>query len=129
MTRARAAALLALVFALGACTIGRDFVGNTLRADPRKVLVPGRTTIAETMEIFGAPDRIQRRYNGEIFVYRFVRGNQSMLKLEEPVITGITFFTYSKRQLKSNQLTLFFDDEGVLTSFGYTEGLEELDFL
>jgi len=129
MTRAAPVVLLALAMVLGACTIGRDFVGNSLRADPREVLKPGETTIAEVMEIFGAPDRIQRRYDGEIFVYHFVRGNHSTLRLEEPVITGITFFTYSKHQLKSNRLTLFFDEDDVLTSFGYTEGLEELDFL
>jgi len=128
--RAGPVALLALApLVLGACTIGRDYVGNVLRADPQVVLMPGKTTIAETLEIFGAPDKIQRCHHGDILVYRFVRGNESTLKLEEPVVTGITFFVYTKRQFKANRLTLFFDDDGVLTSYGYTGGVDELDLL
>ena len=122
-----AIALLAL--ALGACSIGRDYIGSSLRANPHTVLQPGTTTLAQVMEMFGAPDRIQRRRGGEILIYRFVRGNTSTLELEEPVITGITFFTYTKRQLKANRLTLFFDDAGTLVTYGYTGGVDELDLL
>jgi hypothetical protein len=119
--------LLALLcLGLGACSIGRDYVGNSLRADP-KVLQPGKTTLAEVLELFGAPDRIQRRHDGDVLTYRFVRGNTSELELEEPVVTGITFFVYTKRQLKANQLTLFFDDADTLVTFGYTGGVDELD--
>jgi hypothetical protein len=124
----RALALIA-AFACGACTIGRDYIGNELRANPKDVLRPGATTLAQVMEMFGAPDKIQRRHNGDVLIYRFVRGNRTELELEEPVITGITFFTYTKKQLKANRLTLFFDDSGTLTAFGYTGGLEELDLL
>jgi hypothetical protein len=38
-------------------------------------------------------------------------------------------FTYTKRQLKAERLTLFFDEHGTLTAFGYTGGLDELDSL
>ena len=123
------AALGALALGLGACTIGRDYVGNTLAADPYTVLRPGQTHMKEVLETFGAPDKIQRRRGGEILTYRFVRGNTSTLELQEPVVTGISLFTYTKRQLKANRLTVFFDDEGTLTAFGYTGGLRELDAL
>lgn len=126
MSGARAACALLLALALGGCTIGRDYVGNELRAVPEQVLRPGETTLAEVLTIFGAPDRIQRRRNGEVFTYRFVRANLSTLELQEPVVTGITFFIYTKRQQKANRLTLFFDDAGVLSTYGYSQGTSEL---
>jgi hypothetical protein len=122
-------ALLALALGLGACTIGRDYVGSELRANPSEVLVPGETSLADVLGIFGSPDKIQRRKDGEILIYRFVRGNESVFELQEPVITGLSVFTYTKRQYKANRLTLFFDDAGVLSSFGYTGGLSELEAL
>jgi hypothetical protein len=129
MRRSRALVVALLALTLGACTIGRDYVGNSLRADPHTVLVPGRTHLSEVLAIFGAPDKIQRRKDGEILTYRFVRGNESVLELQEPVITGLSIFTYTKRQLKANRLTLFFGDDGVLSTFGYTSGVVELDRL
>jgi hypothetical protein len=120
---------VALALACGACTIGRDYVGSTLRTDPHEVLRPGVTTLAQALEMFGAPDKIQRRHNGDVLVYRYVRENKSELHLQDPVVTGFTFFIYTKHQLKANRLTLFFDDQGKLTAFGYTGGLNELDLL
>ncbi len=121
--------VLSLSLSLGACTIGRDYVGNELRANPYEVLVPGKTHLADVLETFGAPDKIQRRKDGDVLVYRFVRGNESVLEIQEPVITGLSVFTYTKRQFKSNRLTLFFDGAGLLSSFGYTGGLAELEAL
>jgi hypothetical protein len=120
-------AVVALALALGACTIGRDYIGNSLRADPAAVLVPGTTSLADVLRTFGAPDQIQRRHDGEVLIYRFVRGNQSVLELQEPVVTGLSLYTYSKRQLKADRLTLFFDDDGRLSTYGYTTGVEELE--
>ena len=111
------------------CTIGRDYVGKELTADPAEALRPGQTSVADVLELFGAPNRIQRRHDGEVLVYRYVRNNSSQLQIEEPVITGISIFTYTKRQHKANRLTLFFDREGVLRHYGYTRAIEELDAL
>ena len=61
MSRALRVLALALALACGACTIGRDYVGNALRSDPHVVLKPGETTLAQVLEMFGAPERIQRR--------------------------------------------------------------------
>jgi hypothetical protein len=121
------ALVLALALACGACTIGRDYIGNKFHADPRAVLRPGETTIAQALELFGAPEKIQRRRNGEVLIYRYVRENTSELELEDPIVTGITFFVYQKHQLKANRLTLFFDDAGILTAYGHTAGVNELD--
>jgi len=124
----RALAVL-LSLACGACTIGRDYVGNELRAKPDETLHIGVTTLAEALETFGAPDQIQRRHDGEVLIYHYTRQNSSELRLQDPVVTGVTFFVYTKEQQKENRLTLFFDDAGKLTAFGYSGGLDELDLL
>jgi hypothetical protein len=123
---------VALALACGACTIGREYVGNTFRSDPGVVLKPGQTTIAQVLELFGAPERIQRRRTGDILIYRFARQNTSELEIRTPSIGPVPsyrFFTYTKRQLKANRLTLFFDDSGTLNAYGFTGGLDELETL
>jgi hypothetical protein len=132
MRRARRSLAMALALLCSACTIGRDYIGNALRSDPRVVLHPGVTTIAQTLEMFGAPEKIQRRHDGDVLIYRFVRQNRSQLQVTTPgigVVPSYTFFTYTKHQLKADRLTLFFDDGGTLTAFGYTGGTDELDLL
>jgi hypothetical protein len=128
----RALAAIALALACGACTIGRDYIGNSFRSDPHAVLHPGVTTLQETLDMFGAPERIQRRHDGDVLVYRFVRHNESQLQIRSPgigVVPAYTLFTYNKQQLKADRLTLFFDEAGTLTAFGYTPGTTELDVL
>ena len=115
--------------AASGCSIGRGYVGKELQADPNTVLHPGKTHIAEVLEIFGAPDRMQRRKDGEVLTYHYTRNNSSQLELQEPVITRITFFTYTKRQQKADRLTLFFDAEGLLSHFGFTQAINDLDAL
>ena len=90
----RRAFVVLLSLACSACIIGRDYVGNELRADPT-TLRPGVTTLREVLQEFGAPDKIQRRHNGDILTYRYVRQNSSELRLQDPVVTGVTFFVYS----------------------------------
>ena len=126
------ALVVALALACSACTIGRDYVGNALRSDPDVVLKPGQTTIAQALELFGAPERIQRRRKGDILIYRFVRQNMSELEIRTPsigVVPSYRFFTYTKRQLKADRLALFFDDAGTLVGYGFTGGVDELETL
>ena len=116
-----------LALACGACTIGRDYVGNALRSDPDSVLQLGQTTIAQALEMFGAPERIQRRRHGDILIYRFVRQNTSELEIRTPsigVVPSYRFFTYTKRQLKADRLALFFDENDVVLYFGITRQRE-----
>jgi hypothetical protein len=133
MSRVLPVLSVALALACGACTIGRHYVGNSLRSDPHVVLTPGQTTLPQVLEMFGAPERLQRRRSGDILIYRFVRLNNTELEIETPSfipgVPSITLFIYQKRQLKADRLTLFFDDEGTLTTFGYSGGVNELETL
>jgi outer membrane protein assembly factor BamE (lipoprotein component of BamABCDE complex) len=125
------AALCALLVGacLSACTIGRRYTGVEIRDDPTARIQPGSTTRAEVLAIFGPPDRILRQTTGDVFVYRFERRNSTSFTLEEPIVTDMEIFSWNKVQEKSDQLTVFFDREGIVTGFGYRRGTEELDAL
>jgi outer membrane protein assembly factor BamE (lipoprotein component of BamABCDE complex) len=121
--------LLLLLGCLCGCTIGRRYTGAEIREDPAAHIRIGSTTRAEVLAIFGPPDRILRQTSGDVFVYRFERRNSTSFTLEEPVITNLQIFSWSKVQEKSDLLTVFFDREGRVTGFGHRRGTEELEAL
>ena len=123
-TRNIAICLLALP--LSACIVGRQYIGSELPVPPEEVIVPGVTTMGEVLRALGAPDRIQRRRDGEVFIYRYVRKNSSGVRITEPVVTRITFFRYDKRQQKSDRVVVLFDRERRGIDFGHTDGRQGL---
>jgi hypothetical protein len=127
MSSARALAAVALLTALSGCTIGRSYLGSPLRADPREVLVVGRTPKGEVLARLGPPDRILRQKSGDIFVYHHDQRNSSKLQIREPLVTRLTIFQWEKVQEKSDRLMVFFDEQGRVSAFGYREGRNELE--
>ena len=71
----KAFVLPALLILLWGCSIGRIYVGSEIRHDPKEKIKTGSTTKSEILEIFGPPDRIQKQYDGDIFVYAYLRKN------------------------------------------------------
>jgi outer membrane protein assembly factor BamE (lipoprotein component of BamABCDE complex) len=118
-----------LIITVCGCTIGRVYRGSELRADPSQRIVIGTTTKAEILRIFGPPDWIQKQFDGDIFVYTYLRKNSSALTLEEPVFTDITFFTYRRIQEKRDSLVILFGKDGVVKDYGHYEGTGELKLL
>ena len=118
-----------LIITVCGCTIGRVYRGSELRADPRERIVIGTTTKAEILRIFGPPDWIQKQFDGDIFVYAYLRKNSSTLTLEEPVFTNITFFTYRRIQEKRDSLVILFGKDGVVKDYGHYKGTGELKLL
>ena len=104
------------------CRIGRIYVGSEIRDDPRERIVNGTTTKSEILKIFGPPYQVQKQYDGDIFVYDYVRKNSSSLTLKEPVFTNITFFEFKRIQEKKDSLVILFDKDGVVKSYGYYRG-------
>lgn len=117
---------LVVAFASG-CTIGRWYVGSPLRTDPRALLVEGQTQKADVLARLGPPDRILRYQSGDVFVYRHDQRNSSEFEISEPVFTGLTLFLWEKVQDKSDRLMVFFDKAGIVSSFGYRQGRDELE--
>lgn len=108
------------------CSIGRVYIGSEIRMDPQERIKPGLTTKSEILEIFGPPDRIQRQYDGDVFVYAYLRKNSTKFTLEEPYLTNLTLFQYSKVQQKSDALVILFDKVGVVKNYGFRKGTSEL---
>lgn len=130
--RARAGAgllALALLVAAAGCTITRVYRGSPLRAVPEAELVPGATTKEEVLRVFGPPDGLARQLDGDVFVYRYERVNTNTLRIEEPVVTGVQLFTYTRSFEKHDSLVVLFGPQGVLREYGYAEGTGELDGL
>lgn len=110
-----------------ACTIERTYVGNEVSAVPDGRLVVGQTNKGEILEVFGPPDRILRQYDGDVFVYAYIRRNSTTFEIEDPTITNLMIFTYHKSQEKSDRLVVFFDRDGLLSGIGFRRGTEQLE--
>ncbi len=126
MNYAKVLCFVLLLSVLWGCSIGRVYVGSEIRHDPKEKIQIGSTTKSQILEIFGPPDRIQKQYDGDIFVYAYLRKNSSKLTIEEPYLTNLMLFQYSKIQQKKDALVILFDKEGVVKNYGYQKGTTEL---
>jgi outer membrane protein assembly factor BamE (lipoprotein component of BamABCDE complex) len=117
---------LALAALLGGCTITRMDRGAHIRAEPDEALVAGRTTKAEVLRLFGPPAGVARQRDGDLFLYQFVRRHGEKFQLEEPVITNVEVFTWSRTREREDRLVILFDRDGVVREHGFSRGTEEL---
>jgi len=131
-TRARPScgSLLALTILLtpltGGCVLGRLYVGSELRDDFPAQIAVGTTTKSDILRLYGPPDTVRRQYDGDVFIYRYVRRNSSSLNIIEPVFTRLTIFSYSRLQQKDDSLVILFDKDGVVKGYGFHQGTSEL---
>ena len=108
------------------CVLGRVYVGSEIPADLQDKIAVGATTKSEVLRLYGPPDTIRRQYDGDVFVYRYLRRNFSILNITEPVFTRLTIFSYSRVQQKDDSLVILFDKDGVVRNFGYHRGTSEM---
>ena len=108
------------------CSIGRIYKGSEIRYDPNEKIKIGSTTKGEILEIFGPPLRIQKQFDGDVFVYAYLQKNSSVLTIEEPYFTNFTIFQYTREQQKTDGLVILFDKNGVVKNFGFQRGTNEL---
>jgi outer membrane protein assembly factor BamE (lipoprotein component of BamABCDE complex) len=127
MSCGRAFGSIALLMILTwGCTIGRVYIGSDIRNDPKEKIQLGLTTKSDILSIFGPPDRVTHQYDGDIFVYAYLRKNSTKFVIEEPYITNTTFFSYTRIQEKKDHLVILFDKNGVVKNYGYQKGTEDL---
>jgi len=101
-------------------------MGSQIRNDPKEKIKIGSTTKAEILETFGPPERIQMQYDGDIFVYAYLRKNSSKFTLKEAYFTKLTIFQYTRTQQKMDSLVILFDKDGVVKNYGFNRGTTEL---
>jgi outer membrane protein assembly factor BamE (lipoprotein component of BamABCDE complex) len=115
-----------LMILAGGCTIGRVYIGSEIKHDPKEKIQNGVTTKSQILDIFGPPDLVQRQFDGDVFIYAFLRKNSTKFFIEEPYITSLTIFSYSRIQQKKDALVILFDKDGVVKNYGYQRGTSEL---
>ena len=108
------------------CSIGRVYIGSEIRHDPKEKVYIGSTTKSDILDIYGPPVRVQRQFDGDIFIYAYLRKNSSKFAIEEPYFTNWTIFSYTRIQEKKDSLVILFDKEGVVKNYGYQRGVLEL---
>lgn len=118
--------VLSLAIFLSSCTIGRLYSGSEIRENPKAKLLIGSTTKADVLEIYGPPDGVQRQYDGDLFIYAYLRKNSSTLAIEDPLFSGLTFFTYTRLQQKKDRLVILFDKDGIVKNYGFYRETDEL---
>ena len=119
------AALLGVALLAAGCRVIRLSVGSELRADPAMLKV-GQSTIAQVLEAFGAPEHIQRQSRGDVFIYRYLRRDTRTVNIEEPVVTNTELYTYTTIREDSDRLVVLFDDQGIVTGYGYQRGASQM---
>src|SRR5262245_3658636 len=120
------ASALSLALASG-CTLVRTYSGNELPPAIDERIVAGRSSKSDVLRQLGPPDRLLRQYDGDVFVYAYIRRNVNSFELSEPVFTRLLLFSYTKTQEKSDRLVVMFDRNGVVTGFGFRRGTEQLE--
>jgi len=134
----------ALLGAGGGCvSVGHQHEGATLPLDKLADAKIGKTTRAEILAQFGAPQVIQRRdlegivqnlatrYVGnaltiqldpalldDLYIYEYRRVNR--------YVVFLVFFSYFSSIEKSDRIVFMFDKTGKLTAVGLTHGTKEL---
>jgi hypothetical protein len=115
---------LALALLTG-CTISHVSIGSPIDEASMQDISPGESDEADVLRVFGAPNRIVRHAEGDMFIYEFVKRVTRTIHIEEPVITGFELFSYSSSDEREDRLIVLFTEEGLVESFGYTDGIPE----
>jgi hypothetical protein len=123
---ARTLALGASLWLATGCIIFRSYVGSELPPAADGGIVLGKTTKSDVLRDVGPPDRLVRQYDGDVFVYEYIRRNESTLELEEPVFTHATIFEYTRVTERSDRMVVFFDRNGIVSGVGFRRGTEQL---
>ena len=105
--------ILLLVFFLQSCVVlgtRKDYHPfDTSRLDK---LIPGKSTVAEVTEMLGAPTKIVKLSNGNVYIYR-----RSLTKGTGLWLVLITLGNYDEHH---DQIVIFFNKNDVMTHYGVT---------
>ena len=75
----------------------------------------GVSTKADVLRILGPPPVMRRQFDGELYTWRYTESHRKSLKLLPALIS---VFFYSDGELREDDLTMFFDRQGVLQAMG-----------
>lgn len=115
--------VLALVLNQG-CVVTRGTVGEPLQEEAisgiKSGIKKGTTTMAEVVSLIGAPDRIVRGNDREIFHYYYYDGKSPALLL--------LLLNFIRMDLKSDNLYVFFNRNGIAEEVVYGKRTDRAQF-
>jgi hypothetical protein len=111
--------VLALVILQG-CVVTRGTVGEPLKDEAVSAIKKGTTTMAEVVSLVGAPDRIVRGNDREIFHYYYYDGKSPALLL--------LLLNFIRMDIKSDNLYVFFSRDGIAEEVVYGKRTDRTRF-
>ncbi len=113
MGRMRLGVALVCLVLLPACEIVRTQVGTEVPGI--EGLAVGVTTREQALERLGPPRIVRRQFGGELYTWRMQRGYSRSIAIL-PVF--LRLFFWQDARLLQDDVTLLFDDDGVLLAVG-----------
>lgn len=97
--------LILVLVILQGCVVTRGTIGEPFKAEAISAIKKGTTTMAEVVSLIGAPDRIVRGNDREIFHYYYYDGKSPALLL--------LLLNFARMDIKSDNLYVFFNSSGI----------------
>jgi hypothetical protein len=113
--------IIVLTFALlQGCVVTRGTVGELIQEEAVSAIKKGKTTMAEVVSSIGAPDRIVRGNDREIFHYYYYDGKSPALLL--------LLLNFVRMDIKSDNLYVFFNRDGIAEEVVYGKRTDRTQF-
>ena len=96
---------------LQGCVVTRGTVGEPIQEEAVSAIKKGKTTMAEVVSSIGAPDRIVRGNDREIFHYYYYDGKSPAMML--------ILLNFIRMDVKSDNLYVFFNRDGIAEEVVY----------
>jgi len=109
----------ALVMLQG-CVVTRGTVGEPFKEEAVSAIKKGKTTVAEVVSLIGAPDRIVRGNDREIFHYYYYDGKAPAMLL--------LLLNFIRMDVKSDNLYVFFNRDGIAEEVVYGKRTDRTQF-
>ena len=105
---------------LQGCVVARGTVGGPIQEEAVSAIKKGKTTMAEVVSSIGAPDRIVRGNDREIFHYYYYDGKSPAMML--------ILLNFIRMDVKSDNLYVFFNREGIAEEVVYGKRTDRTRF-
>lgn len=102
--------IIVLIMTQG-CVVTRGTIGEPIQEDVLSRIKKGATTMAEVVSLIGAPDRIVRGNDREIFHYYYYDAKSPALLL--------LLLNFIRMDIKSDNLYVFFNRDGIAEEVVY----------
>ena len=105
---------------LQGCVVTRGTVGDPIQEEAVSAIKKGKTTMAEVVSSIGAPDRIVRGNDREIFHYYYYDGKSPAMML--------ILLNFIRMDVKSDNLYVFFNRDGIAEEVVYGKRTDRTRF-